>query len=97
MKEEIYTIENGDLVCNYTTWGGKLGRKTFKRFVTANMSSIKSYKFFIPNTKYFVELVWCNLTTSYTALYNNTKFSFFIRMEEGLFDNLTIHERPKQI
>lgn len=89
MKISEYKIVNDKLVCFYETYTGKKGIKEF--------SLIKKEKSFLPdgilkdnnvysfrddNTKYRLNHVqWCNLNNCYVALYNNTKFSSFIKCD----------------
>jgi hypothetical protein len=92
MKEEIWTIENGKLVCTYTTYHDHTGRKEFilKRIERGVVGP--EYYFYEEGTKYFLGCVnWCNLTKSYHPLYNNTKFRAYIEADLSQF-NKQIHE-----
>ena len=78
MKKETYSIENGKLICEYETYKGKIGRKTF------SLKNIRGglFDFFFFFTNYFLRGVqWDNLCKCYTALYNNTKLSGFIKCD----------------
>lgn len=82
MKTEIWKIENGLLVCYYETYNGHKGAKAFKLCATRDFLGQTEYDFKEDGTKYYMSCVrWCNLTKSYTPLYNNTKFSAFIKAD----------------
>lgn len=78
MKTEIWTIENGKLVCNYETYRGHWGVKVF----VCSGKNGETYSFKEEGTNYGLGCVsWNNLTKSYTPLYNNTKFAAFIKAD----------------
>lgn len=84
MKECIYSVSDGKLVCNYETYGGKKGTKTFTMFMKKYDEVVKQniFSFKEEGTKYVLgRVTWCNLMQCYTVLYNNTRLTDFIRCD----------------
>ena len=77
-KSENWYIKNNCLVVDYITFNGKSGKKIFDDI------SLSKHGFYFRETdsKYYIGAVtYNNLTTSWTALYNTTKFTFFVELD----------------
>lgn len=83
MKTEIWTIENGKLVCNYETYNGHKGVKIFvltRKYVDSVQGM--TYTFKEEGTKYSLGAVtWNTLTNCFTSAFNNTRLTAFIRAD----------------
>jgi hypothetical protein len=94
MKKEVWSIEDNMLVCNYTTWSGIEGKKSF--CLVQKMQFGSSYQFYFRErgTNYRLLMSWCNLAQCYTASSNNTRFSAFVRADLQL---LTVQEYDRKL
>lgn len=92
MKKETWSIEDNMLVCNYTTWSGMEGKKSFCLVQKMKFGSNDQFLLRERGTNYRLLMTWCNLSNCYTAFSNNTKFSAFVRADLQLL-TVQVYER----